>query len=59
MRRMRTVKEAINAVKEKDDGLKLTEYSVRLLCRENKIHTVMIGRRLLLDLDELINYLCG
>lgn len=59
MRRMRTVKEALAALKEKDKGLKITEYGIRLLCNDKKIHTVMIGRRLLLDLDDLVNYLCG
>lgn len=59
MKRMRTVKEAIVILKESDKELRLTEYGVRLLCRDKKIHTVTIGRRLFLDLDGLIKYICG
>ncbi len=59
MRRMRTVKEAIAALKESDEGFRMTEYGIRLLCHDKKIYTVTVGRRLFLDLDDLIKYLCG
>ena len=59
MRKMRTVKEALAALKEKDREFRLTEYSIRTLCREKRIHTVTVGRRLFLDLDDLEKYLCG
>jgi len=59
MRKMRTVKEALTALKQKDKDFRLTEYSIRTLAKDKRIHTVTIGRRLFLDLDELEQLLCG
>lgn len=59
MRKMRTIKEALRFLKESDKSFSITEYGLRLLCKENKIHNATVGRKRYLDLDELLKYLLG
>lgn len=59
MKRMRTVNEAYEEIKKQDNGTSLTPNAIRILCKQNKIKFVLIGRKYLIDLDSLINYFEG
>lgn len=59
MRRMRTINEAFKHIKESDNDTAITSNYIRQLCKSNKIYCIMAGTKYLLDLDELIKYLCG
>jgi len=57
--RMRTVAEAVAEIKAADAQSAITHNCVRTLCREGKINCIYAGRKVLVDLDALINYLSG
>ena len=59
MRKMRTIKESLTSIRESDCGIPITEYGIRLLCKENKIHNVLVGKKCFLDLDELCAFFFG
>ena len=44
-------------IKEMDPGSTLTWYTVRKLCKNKKIRNVEAGNKLLVDLDDLIDFL--
>ncbi len=46
-----------NTIKEMDPGSTLTWYTVRKLCKNKKIRNVEAGNKLLVDLDDLIDFL--
>lgn len=55
--RIRGIKEAITELKEADPETALTERGLRRLVITGKIPTVQIGRKYLINMDVLINYL--
>lgn len=55
--RMRTISEAAKYFKEKDKGTSLTEFAIRTLVLSGKVPYVQIGRKYLLSLDRLEEYL--
>lgn len=57
--KMRTIKQAIKEIKEFDSNTALTERGLRRLVKENKIVSVSIGNRNLIDMDQLYDYLSG
>ena len=57
MKRMRTIPETYQEIKRLDENTSLTLNSIRLLCKQNKIRFIFIGRKYLVDLDNLIEYL--
>ena len=57
MKRMRSIPEAYLEIKRLDENTSLTLNSIRLLCKQDKIRHVFIGRKYLVDLDSLIEYL--
>ncbi|HEY8390090.1 MAG TPA: hypothetical protein VIL26_03975 [Clostridia bacterium] len=59
MKRMRTINEAMREIKELDAGTSVTANGIRILCKQNLIHYALIGKKFLIDLDDLIRYLCG
>lgn len=58
MRRMRTINEALREIRELDSGTSLTANGIRILCKQSLIHYALIGKKYLIDLDDLIKYLC-
>lgn len=56
MRRMRTLRQALEEIKSYDPNSALTYSAILSLCKENAIHNVTIGRKFYVDLDELINF---
>ena len=56
---MRTINESFKQIKESDSDTAITQNYIRQLCKNNKIYSIKAGTRYLLDVDELIKYLCG
>lgn len=55
--RMRTLDECYNELKQIDNNTSITKYFIRQLALSGKIHCVMVGRKRLISLDGLIEYL--
>lgn len=55
--RMRILKDAAEEIKQLDPGTAVTPYYIRRLALEGKIQTVMVGRKRLINLDSLLDYL--
>lgn len=57
--RMRTVQQCVSYFKEQDPECCIGEWCVRKLVNEGKIPVRHSGRRILINLDTLIEYLSG
>lgn len=57
--RMRTVKEAAAEIKAVDSGTAITEYHIRQLALSGVLPRVKAGKKLLINLDTLIEYLAN
>ena len=57
VRRMRTINKALDYIKSVDENTSLNYNFIKNLCKNNMIHCMLIGKKYLLDLDELINYI--
>lgn len=57
--RMRTISEAVAAIREVDEQSAVTANCIRTLCKEGKVHCVFTGKKILVDLDALLEYLSG
>ncbi|MGN0491458.1 hypothetical protein [Ruminococcus sp.] len=55
--RMRTVHEAAQELKEMDEHTAVTEYHIRRLALSGVLPRVQAGRKLLINFDNLIEYL--
>ncbi|MEG1805477.1 MAG: hypothetical protein RR327_03685 [Clostridia bacterium] len=55
--RMRTVKDCIVMIKGEDSGSAVTEYFVRQLCKTGKVKSFSTGKKVLVDLDNLLSFL--
>lgn len=57
LRRMRTIPEALSEIRTLDEKTAVTPYCIRMLCRGNRVRCIYTGRKTLVDLDDLIDYL--
>ena len=57
--RMRTVHEAAEELRRMDEGTAVTEYHIRQLAVNNVIPRVKAGKKYLINLDALIEYLAN
>lgn len=55
--RMRTVKQCYEYFKKEDPESSISEWYLRNLCVQNKIQVFHTGRKRLINLDKLIEYL--
>lgn len=55
--RMRTVKEAAAEIKQLDSGTAMTEWRIRELALSGVLPRVQAGKKLLINLDTLFEYL--
>lgn len=55
--RMRTVQEAARELKALDDRTAMTPYHIRRLCLNGVLPTVRAGKKILLNLDTLLEYM--
>jgi hypothetical protein len=54
---MRTIQELVNEIKQLDNDTQITVSAIRRLVKENKIKSVRIGNKTLINLDYCIDYL--
>lgn len=57
--KMRTLDECYNEIKAMDKNTAISKYYIRQLAISGKIPVVMCGRKRLINLDGLIEYLSG
>lgn len=57
--RMRTVRQVTEYFKQQDPESCIGEYYIRCLIKQNKIPIFLTGRKQLINLDKLIEYLNG
>lgn len=55
--RIRTIRDAIAHIKETDSDTAVTYNFIRKLCDCKKITSIRLGKKILINLDELIAYL--
>lgn len=55
--RMRSIYEALDLIKELDPQTALTYTNIRRLCLERKIRYFRSGKKIILNYDDLINFL--
>ena len=54
--RMRSIPQALKAIKSLDPETAVTEHYIRKLCKNGTIKTLPDGKKQLLNLDELLEY---
>ena len=59
MPRLRTIHEAYGYLKEQDPGTSVTPHFLRCMAVRGVIPTIMAGKKYLLDIDALQEYLSG
>ena len=57
LRRMRTIPEALDEVRALDENSAISPYSVRMFCKNKQVRCIHTGRKILVDLDDLIRFL--
>ncbi len=57
--RMRTINDSVMEIKALDEKSAVTANCIRTLCKEGKVHCVYTGKKILVDLDSLIEFLSG
>ncbi|MDO4812393.1 MAG: hypothetical protein Q3995_02595 [Eubacteriales bacterium] len=57
--RMRTISESVVEIKKLDAKSAVTENCVRMLCKGGKVHCVFTGKKILVDLDDLLRFISG
>ena len=55
--RMRTIQEAAEEIRTLDENTAVTPYHIRRLCLSGVLPTVRAGKKILLNLDTLLEYL--
>jgi hypothetical protein len=55
--RMRTVAQCVEYFKEQDPETAISDYYIRQLVKKKKFLCLMTGRKMLINLDKLIEYL--
>ncbi len=57
LHRMRTIPEALAEIRALDEKTAVTPYCIRTLCNGKKVRCIYTGRKILVDLDDLIRFL--
>lgn len=55
--RMRTIKQCYEHLHKEDPESSISEYYIRMLVKQNKVPVFLAGRKQLINLDKLIEYL--
>lgn len=55
--KMKTVKQCFEEIKKLDHETAITQWFIRCLCKKNKVKHFMTGTKILVNFDDLINYL--
>ncbi len=51
--KMRTINEALAQIKAQDSNSAVTSNCIRTLCKGGKVKHIMIGKKIILDFDDL------
>lgn len=57
--KMRTINESVSEIKSRDAKSAITPNFIRLLVKQNKIRYVSVGTRILVNFDDLLDYIQG
>ena len=57
LHRMRTIPEALEEIRALDEKTAVTPYCIRTLCKGKRVRCIYTGRKILVDLDDLLRYL--
>ena len=55
--RMRTIREALALIKEMDENSAITYNFIKCLCKNKSISSFTLGKKILLNYDDLLAYL--
>lgn len=56
---VRTIKGALEEIKSRDPKSEITEYAIRRIVKENKVPYIRSGKKFLLNVETLIDYISG
>ncbi len=59
MPRMRTIDDAYKFVVSEDSETQISRYLLRKICENDMVHHIKIGKKLLVDIDDLQDKLAG
>lgn len=59
LHRIRTIGESVAEIKKLDAQSAVTANCIRSLCKNGLVHCVFTGKKILVDLDDLLKYLSG
>ena len=57
LHRMRTIPEALEEIRALDEKTAVTPYCIRTLCKGKHVRCIYTGRKILVDLDDLLRFL--
>ena len=57
LHRMRTIPEALEEIRALDEKTAITPYCIRTLCKGKRVRCIYTGRKILVDLDDLLRFL--
>ena len=57
--KFRSIKDALKELKKIDNDTAISEYVIRKLANEEKVSQVISGKKIMVDVDSIINYLQG
>lgn len=55
--KLRTINETVKQIKELDPATSVTYNFIRKLCKDNKIKYIKCGNKILINYDDLMNFL--
>ena len=55
--RMKTIKRSFEEIKKLDPDTAISQWFIRTLCKQGKVKHFMTGTKILVNFDDLINYL--
>lgn len=59
MVKLRTLSEAYNYIKEQDPDTALTPWAIRIMIVSGEVPCIKSGKKYLIDMDRLLDYLTG
>ena len=57
--RIRSIRQALEMIKEEDPNSCLTSYYIRALCNNNKVRYIKSGTKIMVDYDDLLKCING
>ena len=57
MTMLRSIKQACDLIRKEDPDSAITAYMIRLWCKENKIKSLNVGTKILVNYESLVSYI--